>query len=284
MERLPLARFFVKQVLGRQPDLGDLSSLDPALATSLAALRRARPEEIEAAGLNFVVSLERAAVGGGRDSSTANDADNGRRDPQLQRVDVELVPNGSSIPVTAANVAEFAHRAAAAHFSAAAPAAAALRAGLESFLPRQWRSPGLGAFSASEFAVLLGGNGESGISVEDMRRHTVYAGGYHARHPTIRALWEALGAMTDAERSSVLRFATACGRPPLLGFSRLQPRLCVAMSGSSGGGGGGRRGDQRLPSAATCMNLLKLPPYGSAEEVRRKLLFAAAEAGGFSLS
>ena len=151
------------------------------------------------------------------------------------------------------------------------------------------------AFSASEFAVLLGG-GRNGVSVEDLRRNTVYAGGYHPRHPTVLALWEALRAMTDAERASVLRFATACGRPPLLGFSRLQPRFCVAMSvggggaaeGSGGGGAGAgsaqQQERQRLPSAATCMNLLKLPPYGSAEEVRRKLLFAASEAGGFSLS
>ena len=274
---LPLARFFVKQLLGRQPDLGDLDSLDPALAASLAALRRARPDEIEAAGLTFVLGMERAAVvaAGGGDSAAA-----GSRG--VERIDVELVQGGSSLPVTSSNVAEFVHRAAAAHFSAAAPAAAALRSGLESFLPRSWPRR---AFSASEFAVLLGG-GRGGISVEDMRRNTVYAGGYHPRHPTVLFLWEALREMTDAERASVLRFVTACGRPPLLGFSRLHPRLCVAMSGSGrGAGGSGGEGEEgRLPSAATCMNLLKLPAYGSADEVRRKLLFAAREAGGFSLS
>ena len=75
----------------------------------------------------------------------------------------------------------------------------------------------------------------------------------------------------------------ASARPPLLGFSRLNPPLCVAMSGSGGANSDSDHG--RLPSAATCMNLLKLPPYGSADEVRRKLLFAASEgAGGFSLS
>ena len=259
---LPLARFFVKMLLGQKPDLGDLTSLDPALAASLAALRRAGAAEIEAAGLTFAVGV-RGAAGAGAAAA----------------VDVELVPGGASLPVTASNVAEFVHRAAAAHFSAAAPAAAALRSGLEDFLPHSWPRR---AFSAAEFAVLLGG-GRAGVSVEDMRRHTIYAGGYHRAHPTVLALWEALGAMTDAERASVLRFATASARPPLLGFSRLNPPLCVAMSGSGGANSDSDHG--RLPSAATCMNLLKLPPYGSAEEVRRKLLFAASEgAGGFSLS
>ena len=269
--------------------MGDLGSLDPVLAASLAALRRASPEEIEAAGLTFTVSMERAAVvagggGGVGGGGGGNSMHNGKTTKalSLERVDVELVPGGSAVPVTSANVAEFVHRAAAAHFSAAAPAAAALRSGLESFLPRSWPRR---AFSASEFAVLLGG-GRNGISVEDLRRNTVYAGGYHPRHPTVLALWEALSGMSDEERSRVLRFATACGRPPLLGFSRLQPRFCVAMSHGDSSASGQHQQQQslRLPSAATCMNLLKLPPYGSAEEVRRKLLFAATEAGGFSLS
>ena len=284
---LPLARFFVKQLLARQPDLGDLSSLDPVLAASLAALRRASAPEIEAAGLSFTVSMERAAVvgrggsgGGGGGGNSANDNGEQRnKNESSERIDVELVKNGADVPVTSANVAEFVHRAAAAHFSAAAPAAAALRSGLESFLPRSWPRC---AFSAAEFSILLGG-GQNGISVEDMRLNTVYAGGYHAKHRTIVALWEALRAMTDEERSRVLRFATACGRPPLLGFSRLKPRLCMTMS-FGGAADSSDSNSGRLPSAATCMNMLKLPPYGTAEEVRKKLLFAATEAGGFSLS
>jgi len=280
---LPLARFFVKQLLGRQPDLGDLGSLDPALAASLAALRRASAEEIEAAGLTFSIGMQRAAVVGrssGGGNGSGGSGGSGGESRVFEQVEVDLVPDGSGVPVTAANVAEFVHRAAAAHFSAAAPAAAALRSGLESFLPRSWPRR---AFSASEFSILLGG-GRNGVSVEDMRRHAVYAGGYHPRHPTILALWQALREMTDEERSLVLRFVTACGRPPLLGFSRLQPKLCIAMSGGGGGAEEATSGLGRLPSAATCMNLLKLPPYGGSAEVKNKLLYAASEAGGFSLS
>lgn len=44
------------------------------------------------------------------------------------------------------------------------------------------------------------------------------------------------------------------------------------------------RSQQRLPTAATCMNLLKLPPYKTLEEVQSKLLYAIREVAGFDLS
>lgn len=41
---------------------------------------------------------------------------------------------------------------------------------------------------------------------------------------------------------------------------------------------------QRLPTAATCMNLLKLPPYKTLPEIKSKLLYAIHEVAGFDLS
>ena len=48
--------------------------------------------------------------------------------------------------------------------------------------------------------------------------------------------------------------------------------------------GGGADAQQRLPTSATCMNLLKLPPYGSREALEQKLGFALREVAGFDLS
>ena len=58
--------------------------------------------------------------------------------------------------------------------------------------------------------------------------------------------------------------------------------------------GGGMRGGSssaeadadldRLPTAATCMNMLKLPPYASKEQVKSKLLYAVTAGAGFDLS
>jgi ubiquitin-protein ligase E3 C len=40
----------------------------------------------------------------------------------------------------------------------------------------------------------------------------------------------------------------------------------------------------RLPTAATCVNLLKLPPYRTAQQIRDKLLYAVKSGAGFELS
>ena len=41
---------------------------------------------------------------------------------------------------------------------------------------------------------------------------------------------------------------------------------------------------ERLPTAATCMNLLKLPPYQDTRLMRDKLLYAIKAGAGFELS
>ena len=88
-------------------------------------------------------------------------------------------------------------------------------------------------------------------------------------------LWQVLREYDAPRRAATLKFATSCSRPPLLGFAHLQPRFCVHMATDEEG---------RLPTAATCMNLLKLPPYGSKEQVRKKLLYAIKSGSGFDLS
>ena len=40
----------------------------------------------------------------------------------------------------------------------------------------------------------------------------------------------------------------------------------------------------RLPTAATCMNLLKLPPYDDVETLRERLTYAIEAGAGFELS
>ena len=45
------------------------------------------------------------------------------------------------------------------------------------------------------------------------------------------------------------------------------------------------RGDvERLPTAATCFNMLKLPDYRNAATMRAKLLYVLAQHAGFDLS
>ena len=95
-----------------------------------------------------------------------------------------------------------------------------------------------------------------------MRR---YAGGYHELSPTVRDLWAVLADFSRDDRAAFLKFVTSCSKPPLLGFAHLHPAFtvqCVASDGNEVPSvlaffGMGRKETSRLPTAATCFNLLK---------------------------
>lgn len=134
-------------------------------------------------------------------------------------------------------------------------------------------------FNQAELQTLVGG--ETGdIDVEDLRRNTLYGGVYtvgddHEEHPTIKLFWEVMHDMSNEERQMVLRFVTSTPRAPLLGFGHLHPRFSIRDSSED---------QDRLPSTSTCVNLLKLPRYSSAQMLKEKLLYAVSSGAGFDLS
>lgn len=77
---------------------------------------------------------------------------------------------------------------------------------------------------------------------------------------TVKRFWSVVSAMSAKEKAALLRFVTSCERPPPLGFESMQPPFCVHRVGIRADG-------ERLPTASTCFNTLKLPTYSS-EKVR----------------
>ncbi|KAJ1551858.1 hypothetical protein HK405_013661 [Cladochytrium tenue] len=129
-------------------------------------------------------------------------------------------------------------------------------------------------FNQQELQVLLGGT-TAPIDPDDLRRNVVYSGPFDEAHPTIRLFWDVFGELDDAHRRQLVKYVTSCSRPPLSGFSALNPKFCIAFSS----------GDQdRLPTASTCVNLLKLPAYKEKENLRRKLIYAITYGAGFDMS
>uniref|UniRef100_A0A8C2CYE4 Ubiquitin-protein ligase E3C n=1 Tax=Cyprinus carpio TaxID=7962 RepID=A0A8C2CYE4_CYPCA len=80
---------------------------------------------------------------------------------------------------------------------------------------------------------------------------------------------------SDEEKRKLLKFVTSCSRPPLLGFKELYPAFCIHNGGTD---------LERLPTASTCMNLLKLPEFCDPQQMRNKLLYAVESSAGFELS
>ena len=74
--------------------------------------------------------------------------------------------------------------------------------------------------------------------------------------------------MTPEERGQLLFFCPGSTRAPATGFANLmgysgqQRRFTIECDD---------RGIERPPTAATCFNTLKLPPYASAETLAAKL-------------
>jgi ubiquitin-protein ligase E3 C len=143
----------------------------------------------------------------------------------------------------------------------------------------------LRVFAPAELRLLISGAGGR-LDVHDLARSAAYSGGYTADHPTVRALWEAVAEFSEEHQRMFLRFVTACPNTPLLGFSHLTPAFCVHRSGMGSGSAAPEDTADltRLPTAATCMNLLKLPPYKTKEAIREKLLYAITSGSGFDLS
>ncbi|KAL3150396.1 hypothetical protein ABBQ32_000234 [Trebouxia sp. C0010 RCD-2024] len=250
---LPLAGFFLKKMRNPHSDVNDLVTLDPELYRNLMFMRDYDGDFADLA-LTFTTA----------DSDITHTRE------------VELVPGGSSKAVTADNVVEYIHRVADYRLNYQIKAASeAFWGGFYELVARDWVT----MFNEEEVQMLISGGGE-GLDIADMQAHVNYAGGYHQEHPIIRDFWKVVSTFTAEQQAQLLKFITACSRAPLLGFKYLEPGLCIQMAGSSLD----PHAPDRLPTAATCMNLLKLPPYPSADQIRDKLLYAATNAGGFDLS
>lgn len=89
----------------------------------------------------------------------------------------------------------------------------------------------------------------------------------------LEAFWRTLESLDDAGRRRFVVFVSACEKMPPAGWREFG--LTVRRHGD---------GDDRLPSAYTCFNLLLLPRYSSAEMLSSRLNAAISETEGFGLN
>jgi ubiquitin-protein ligase E3 C len=249
---LPLATFFLSKLLGGQSlvnvDIDHLDSLDPELYKNLLYLKT-YDGDVQDLGLDFTMVVE---------------------DFGETRVEL-LKPDGDQVAVTNENRIEYIHLVADYKLNRQIKQqCAAFRSGLADVIGLDW----LRMFSSRELRTLISG-AEHEISVSDLQAHTNYSGGFEPTHATILAFWQVVGGMGEDQKRSLLKFVTSCSRPPLLGFKDLDPPFCIHNAGSE---------PNRLPTASTCMNLLKLPDFKDVVVLKNKLLYAIESGAGFELS
>ncbi|KAJ3307475.1 hypothetical protein HDV03_000123 [Kappamyces sp. JEL0829] len=239
---------FLGRIIGRKSYLDDLPSLDPELYHGLLFLKN-YSGNVEDLCLSFSLTMQ-------TDGETKS---------------IDLIPNGSAIPVTKANRMQYIylvvnHKL---NVQIAKPCRHFFR-GLSDLIRPEW----LSMFSESELQVLLGGEATS-INVQEMQTHVVYDDVYDRDHPTIKLFWKVVESMVNQDRALLVKFITSCSRPPLLGFGELNPPICIRYAGPD---------QERLPTASTCVNLLKLPGYKDEAVLRDKLEYAIRSRSGFELS
>nr|XP_018915602.1 PREDICTED: ubiquitin-protein ligase E3B [Bemisia tabaci] len=275
---VPFASFFLSQVLGQTQQalysfMDELPSLDKELYRSLTYIKHYKGDVSE---LDLTFIADEDCLG--------------------KVMTHELVPGGRAVAVTNQNKINYIHLMA--HFrmhTQIREQTAAFIRGFRSIINPEW----LSIFSTPEVQRLISGDNVP-LDLNDLRRHTQYSGGFHDSHRVIQWLWDILNKdFNEEERKLFLKFVTSCSKPPLLGFAHLEPPFsirCMEVRDDEDTGdtiGSIIRGfftirkkdlQHRLPTSATCFNLLKLPIYQRKSTLREKLRYAITSNTGFELS
>ncbi|KAI5962733.1 HUL5 [Candida theae] len=244
------APFFINKwcMDGFKNTINDLSYLDGELFKNLIKLSNMSSEELQHIDLVFAIDEK-------VDDETVN---------------FELIPNGRSLKVDKSNVQYYLHKFADFKLNQLLlPQTKAFLSGLFTIIPRKWFM----IFDYYELQMLISG-GKKDVDVNDWQENVEY-GGYLPDDVSIQQFWEIVDEMTPQEKSKLIKFVTSVSRAPLLGFSVLNPKFGIRNSG---------RDVTRLPTASTCVNLLKLPDYQDKQIMREKLLYAINTESGFDLS
>lgn len=244
------ADFFLKKILNVENNMNvpfnDLYSLDPEYYKNLMKLLEMSEDELNYMDLYFEVP----------------DMPNGRRIP--------LIKDGLSVKVTQKNVFEYITRIS--HYKLNLQlytVTSRFISGLSYMIPPHW----LRMFTSYELKTLISGS-EKDFDLEDLRKNTEY-GGFTDDSITIQHFWMALSSFTPEERRKFLKFVFSVPTAPLKGFHSLNPLFGIRNAGDE---------TNRLPTASTCINLLKLPDYKDYNTLREKLLTAINSDSRFELS
>ncbi|GMS84265.1 hypothetical protein PENTCL1PPCAC_6440, partial [Pristionchus entomophagus] len=251
-----LAPFFLASLFTnekRDVDIVQMRGVDPIIYNNLVELREMEPSKIESLDLDFSVIVDELG--------------------RTRRVD--LINNGSTIRVNGQNRLEYIQKFVNFFLHERLwPMLECLRNGVSDVVDHRW----LAIFSSRELALLVCGE-EGDIDVDDLIRYThvhIPRGvSQEAADEYTTELKSVLDSFSSEDRRSFVKFVTGCPRPPLGGFSLLVPKIGIQLIPNVEG---------RLPTAATCMNLLKLPLYPDRRILEEKLRYAISAGAGFELS
>ncbi|KAG8435258.1 hypothetical protein GDO86_013274 [Hymenochirus boettgeri] len=240
----PLALY--KKLLKRKPSLEDLNELIPDVGRSMQQLLDYTEDDIEETFcLNFTITVESYGTTEVR----------------------ELIPNGTETPVNKKNRQEFVDAYVNYIFN---HSVASLFSAFSAGFHKVCGGKVLELFQPNELQAMVIGN--TNYDWKELEKNTEYKGEYWADHPTIKLFWDVFHDLPLEKKKQFLLFLTGSDRIPILGMKSL--KLVIQPTGG---------GDEFLPVAHTCFNLLDLPKYSDKENLKSKLIQAIDHYEGFSL-
>lgn len=242
------ANFFLKKLLNYSTrftsSIDDMASLDPTLYSNLVKLLSMNAEEISLLDLTFEITTENGPV--------------------------ELIPNGSKIKVQKETVLYYIIKVSDYKLNRSLfKQVFNFHGGMSMIIAPHWME----MFNSVELQMLISGKGKD-VDLQDLKNNTEY-GGFSQTDLTIKCFWQILHEFDREERFSFIKFVTSVPRAPLQGFKSLEPKFGIRNAGPD---------LDRLPTASTCVNLLKLPDYRDKDLLKKKLLYAVNSGARFDLS
>jgi hypothetical protein len=179
---------------------------------------------------------------------------------------VELIPNGADTPVVLADLERYIRVYVEARLREGTEAIAAFREGVISVLPEN--ALALLCWDELEHIVC----GSPGIDIQRLREHTEYDDDISEEDDHIVAFWEVLHELSEAEKSTFLRFVWARPTLPPKGVEFPQKFKIQSAAGEDTS----LSADQYLPKAHTCFFSINLPKYSSKALLAERLRYAMA--------
>ena len=179
-----------KHLVGEKPRFDDLLAMDTTFAETLQAIRMCDRESIVGGQIRPPITTEeafRAAYPSLTFTITATDGS-----------EQDLIPGGSTLPVTLANRVRYCDAAEAFRLHEFDAQLDAIKRGLANMVPLR----ALSLFTWQECEILVAGDPDVDVAV--LKAKTEYSG-YSKDDPVIARFWKCLESMTGEERSSYLR-------------------------------------------------------------------------------
>ncbi|CAI5756548.1 unnamed protein product [Candida verbasci] len=245
------SRAVYKRILGTQPSLKDMETLDLEYFKSLMWMLENDITDV----ITEDFSVETDDYG--------------------EHKIIDLIENGRNIPVTEENKFEYVKKVVEYRLQTSVEEQMEnFLIGFHEIIPKDL----VAIFDEKELELLISGLPD--IDVLDWQQHTSYHN-YSPSSLQIQWFWRAVKSFDNEERARLLQFSTGTSKVPLNGFKEL--------SGASGTCKFSIHRDygsvDRLPSSHTCFNQIDLPAYDSYEVLRGSLLMAITEGHeGFGLA